>query len=43
MQLMLAAAAALLEPLEATEAQGLTVCWTTLSAVPVAVLEAVLT
>ncbi len=42
MQLMLAAAAALPEPLEATEAQELTVCWTTSLAAQEAAQAAVL-
>jgi hypothetical protein len=42
MRLMLLAAAALLEPLEATEVQELTVCWTTLLAAPAAAQEVVL-
>lgn len=42
MQLMLAAAAALLEPLEATEVQELTVCWTTLLVAPAVAQAAVL-
>lgn len=42
MRLMLLAAAALPEPLEATEVQELTVCWTTLLAAQEAAQAAVL-
>lgn len=42
MRLMLLAAAALPEPLEATEVQELTVCWTTLLAAQEAAQEVVL-